>query len=152
MRSRPHRPPACRAPSAEQLHAGHLEAHPAVCQTNGAVRPGQPCGEDIRLRQTGGDQAKRLAVNFAAFANGADVRRGGLHLAVHHDAARAANAAGLRQTALGCTPVASTTRAAVTLRPFSSVTLFPSIAAMPEASSQRTPRAASASSSSTPAC
>ena len=92
----------CRATEAEQLHAGHLEAHAVVGQGKwrGNVS-GQPCGEDIRLRQTGGDQAKRLAVNFTAFANGVDVRRGGLHLVIHHDAARAANAAGLRQYDVG---------------------------------------------------
>ena len=92
----------CRATETEQLHAGHLEAHPAVGQgkRRGDVS-GQPGGKDIRLRQTGGDQAKRLTVNFAALANGVDVRLGGLHLVIHHDAARAANAAGLRQRDAG---------------------------------------------------
>ena len=91
-----------RTAEAEQLHARHLEAHPAVGQgkRRGSV-PGQPRGQDFRLRQAGGDQAKRLPVNFAALADGVDVRFGGLHLVIHHDAARAANAAGLRQRDAG---------------------------------------------------
>ena len=94
--------PLCRATETEQLHAGHLEAYAVVSQDKrrGDV-PRQPRGKDIRLRQTGGDQAKRLAVNFAALANGVDVRLGGLHLVIHHDAARAAYAAGLRQRDAG---------------------------------------------------
>ena len=88
----------CRATEAKQLHAGHLEAHAVVGEGKRHSNvPGQPRGENIRLHHAGGDQAKRLAVNFAALANGIDVRCGGLHLVIHHDAARAANAAGLRQ-------------------------------------------------------
>ena len=91
-----------RASEAEQRHAGHLKAHAVVGQ--GKRRgdlPGQPRGKNIRLRQTGGDQAKRLAVNFAALADGVDIRHGGLHLLIHHDAARAANAAGFCQRDVG---------------------------------------------------
>ncbi len=56
--------------------------------------PCQPGGENVRLCQAGGNQAKRLTVDFAALPNGADSRDGGPHLLVDHNATGAANTAG----------------------------------------------------------
>ncbi|MNF02289.1 hypothetical protein D3C80_2014180 [compost metagenome] len=61
------------ATGTEQLNAGHFQAHAAVAGGKcGADFAGQSGSQNIGLRQAWRDQSPRLAVNFAAFANGTD--------------------------------------------------------------------------------
>ncbi len=88
--------------SAKEFNAGDLQPGAGVLPDKArAGDAAQAIRQHFGLAQAGSHQPPGLAVNFATFANGADPRQRGGHLAVNHDPPLAQHTGLRRQTAVG---------------------------------------------------